>query len=306
MNSQQPARIKGVLSPVVTPFSEDLSVNENKFVDHCKWLVGNGVGLAIFGTNSEANSLSVSERLYLTDKLLEAGIDASRLMPGTGCCSIPDTVKLTQHATKHGAAGVLMLPPFYYKDISEDGLFAYFSEIVERVGSSALRIYLYHIPQVTQVAITESLIERLLKRYPESFAGIKDSSGDWAGTQKFIHAFAANGFDVFPGSEIFMLDALRIGGVGCISATANVNPKGIVELYENWQSYQADALNETMTSIRKTCQMFAVLPAMKDIIATYRKDPTWAKVRPPLMGLDEKSSASLKAKLDLLNFEMKF
>lgn len=105
MNSQQPARIKGVLSPVVTPFSEDLSVNENKFVDHCKWLVGNGVGLAIFGTNSEANSLSVSERLYLTDKLLEAGIDASRLMPGTGCCSIPDTVKLTQHATKHGAAG---------------------------------------------------------------------------------------------------------------------------------------------------------------------------------------------------------
>lgn len=304
MTRQQTPRIKGILSPVVTPFSTDLSVDEERFVQHCQWLLDNGAGLAIFGTNSEANSLSVSERIHLTDRLLESGVDASRLMPGTGCCSIPDTVALTRHAAENGASGVLMLPPFYYKDISEDGLFAYFSEIVERVDSSALRIYLYHIPPVAQVAITPGLIERLLKRYPDSFAGIKDSSGNWEGTQEFIRAFSADGFDVFPGSELFLLDALRSGGAGCISATANVNPAGIVELYENWQSDDADALNEKMIAVRKAFQSVAMLPAMKDMLATYRNDPVWATVRPPLMPLDETASASLKAQLDLLDFEI--
>ena len=128
----------------------------------------NDAGLAIFGTNSEAASLSVDERIFLTDALLEAGVPASKLMPGTGACSIKDAVMPDGHAVENGAAGVLMVPPFYFKGVSDDGVFAYYSEVIEQVGDDRLAIYLYHIPQFTQVPITLGLIERLLKRYPKA------------------------------------------------------------------------------------------------------------------------------------------
>jgi 4-hydroxy-tetrahydrodipicolinate synthase len=218
------ARIQGVLSPVVTPFRSDLSPDAERFVRHCRWLLSQNVGLAAFGTNSEANSLSADERIELLDHLVAAGLDTSRMMPGTGCCALPETVRLTAHALKVGCAGVLMLPPFYYKGVSDDGLFRSFAEVIERVGDRRLRVYLYHIPPVAQVPITLGLIERLLKAYPDSVAGIKDSSGDWGNTKAVLDAFAASGFDVFPGSETFLLASMRAGAVGCISATANIIP----------------------------------------------------------------------------------
>jgi len=186
--SQQ--RIRGVLSPVVTPFNRDLSPDPERFIAHCRWLITQSCGLAVFGTNSEANSLSVNERIALLDALLAADVDPARMMPGTGCCALTDTVRLTEHAVKAGCAGVLMLPPFYYKDVSEDGLFRSFAEVVERVGDSRLRIYLYHIPPVAVVGITVKLVERLLKAYPTAIAGMKDSSGDWSNTESFLKAFA--------------------------------------------------------------------------------------------------------------------
>ena len=178
-----PAPLRGVYAPVLTPFDQQLQPDAARFIAHCKWLVDNGAGLAIFGTNSEAASLSVAERIKLTDELLAAGVPASRLMPGTGACALSDAVELTKHAVEAGAPGVLMLPPFYFKNVSDDGVFAYYSEIIERVGSDKLGIYLYHIPQFTQVPITLSLIERLLKRYPNTVLGAKDSSGDWANSK---------------------------------------------------------------------------------------------------------------------------
>src|SRR5438094_6006007 len=156
-------RIRGVLAPVVTPFKADLSPDRQRFVRHCQWLLSQNCGLAVFGTTSEANSMSVKERMTLLDALVAAGVDPSRMMPGTGCCSLTETVELTAHAVKHGCAGVLMLPPFYYKDVSEEGLYRYFSEVVQRVGDPGLRIYLYHIPPVAVVGVTTKLIERLLK-----------------------------------------------------------------------------------------------------------------------------------------------
>jgi len=158
--------LRGVYAPVITPFDQSLAPDAERFTAHCRWLVGHGAGLAIFGTNSEAASLSVEERLYLTERLLEAGVPADRLMPGTGACALSDAVTLTRHAVAQGAPGVLVLPPFFYKGVPQEGVFAYYSEIIERVGSDKLGIYLYHIPQMTQVPITMSLIERLLKRYP--------------------------------------------------------------------------------------------------------------------------------------------
>jgi len=182
-------RTRGVLAPVVTPF-KDLAPDRQRFIRHCRWLLTQNCGLAPFGTTSEANSMSADERISLLDALVAAGIDPSRMMPGTGCCSITETVALTTHAVKHGCAGVLMLPPFYYKDVSEDGLHRYFSEVVQRVGDARLRIYLYHIPPVAIVGITPKLVERLLRDYPNAIAGMKDSSGNWNNTKTFLDAFA--------------------------------------------------------------------------------------------------------------------
>ena len=114
-----PERLRGVMSPVLTPFNADLSPSPARFVKHCRWLLDQGVGLSIFGTNSEANSLSVSEKRGLLDALIEAGLPAARMMPGTGACALPDTIELTRHAVNAGCAGVLMLPPFYYKGVSD-------------------------------------------------------------------------------------------------------------------------------------------------------------------------------------------
>src|SRR5512134_3300610 len=205
-------RIAGVLSPVVTAFRPDLAADSERFVRQCRWLLSQDVGLAVFGTNSEANSLSVDEKIDLLDRLVGAGLDPARMMPGTGHCALPDSVRLTAHAVKLGCGGVLMLPPFYYKGVSDDGLFRNFAEIIERVGDRRLRVYLYHIPPVAQVPITLSLIERLLKAYPDSVAGMKDSSGDWNNNKAMLDAFAAGGFDVFAGSETFLLANMRDGG----------------------------------------------------------------------------------------------
>src|SRR5881394_3255415 len=183
-------RIRGVLAPVVTPFKADLSPDRERFIAHCKWLLSQNCGLAVFGTNSEANSMSAEERMMLLDALVAAGIDRSRMMPGTGCCSVTETVELTAHAVKHGCAGVLMLPPLYYKNVSEEGLYRYFSEVVQRVGDTRLQIYLYHIPPVAIVGITPKMVERLLTAYPAAIAGMKDSSGDWNNTKTFLDAFA--------------------------------------------------------------------------------------------------------------------
>src|SRR5271170_7924347 len=196
-------RIEGVLSPVVTPFKRDLSPDAGRFVKHCRWLMKSGcAGLAVFGTNSEANSMSVEEKLELLDALVKGGVPASALMPGTGHCALSDSVKMTREVVRLGCGGVLMLPPFYYKGVSDEGLFRNFSEVIERVGDSRLRVYLYHIPPVAQISISIPLIERLLKRYPQTVAGLKDSSGDWNNTKAVLDAFAGAGFDVFAGSEV--------------------------------------------------------------------------------------------------------
>jgi 4-hydroxy-tetrahydrodipicolinate synthase len=301
--SQSP-RIKGVLSPVVTPFNADLSPDPQRFIEQCKWLLSQNCGLAVFGTNSEANSLSVNERIALLDALLAADVEASRMMPGTGCCALTDTVRLTEHAVKGGCAGVLMLPPFYYKDVSEDGLFRSFAEVIERVGDSRLRIYLYHIPPVAVVGITPKLVERLLKAYPTAIAGMKDSSGDWTNTKKFLDAFAKSGFDVFVGSESFLLANMREGGAGCISATANVNPGPIDKLYREWRKSDAPAQQETLNAIRKATGQYIMIPALKAVVAHYSKDPEWVTVRPPLVALLKEQAAKVIQDLEKLDFEM--
>jgi dihydrodipicolinate synthase/N-acetylneuraminate lyase len=375
-------RIRGVLAPVVTPFKDDLSPDTERFVAHCRWLLSQKCGLAVFGTNSEANSLSIEERARLLDELVAAGIDPTRMMPGTGCCSIVETVKLTARAVGHGCAGVLMLPPFYYKDVSEEGLYRYFSEVVQRVGDARLKIYLYHIPPVAVVGITMGLVERLLAEYPSAIAGMKDSSGDWNNTKTFLDAFVRDrqgdsateraarnrhetisksqaarsksqesfkiqqtkgegafgvragqakslnsprnndantdgSFDVFVGSESFLLANMRNGGVGTISATANVNPAAIYKLYaeskrrtpnaraqkkRKTDDQKLDALQVELNVVRETFTRYPMIAALKQAIAICRNDPGWAKVRPPLVDLTPAQAKTLAAELSTIGF----
>ena len=301
---QQLPCLRGGLAPVVTPFTRDLSPDPERFIAHCRWLLGQNCGLAVFGTNSEANSLSVDERMALLEALLAADLDPARMMPGTGCCALTDAVRLTEHAVKAGCAGVLMLPPFYYKDVTEDGLYRHFAEVVERVGDARLRIYLYHIPPVAVVGMTPTLVERLMQRYPSAIAGMKDSSGDWHNTRTMLDAFAASGFDVFPGSEPFLLAGMRHGAAGCISATANVNPAAIDRLYREWRSADADLQQEALNVVRKTVGQYVMIPALKQVIAHYADDPAWVTVRPPLTELTAAQAQQVIVGLKQLGFHM--
>jgi len=297
-------RITGVLSPVVTPFTRDLAPDPERFIRQCRWLLSQDVGLAVFGTNSEANSLSVDEKIELLDRLVAAGLDPARMMPGTGCCALTDSVRLSAHAVKAGCGGVLMLPPFYYKGVSDDGLFRSFAEVIERVGDARLRVYLYHIPPVANVPITLGLAERLIKAYPQQVVGMKDSGGDWANTKAFLDAFATGGFDVFAGSETFLLANMRGGGAGCISATANVNPAPIARLAATWKHDDADAQQAKLDAVRTTMQRYAMIPALKAVIAHHAGDPAWSTVRPPLVDLPADQAAKLVGELGQLGFTM--
>ena len=248
--------------------------------------------------------MSANERISLLDALIASGIDPSRMMPGTGHCAITDSVRLTAHAVKLGCAGVLMLPPFYYKGVSDEGLYRNFSEVVQRVGDSRLRVYLYHIPPVSQVPITLKLIERLLKAYPGTIAGLKDSSGDWNNTKAVLDNFAKSGFDVFAGSESFLLQNMRHGGAGCITAGANVNPAQITSLYDAWKGAGADAMQEAINQVRNALQSVPMIPALKRVIAHYSGDMGWNRLRPPLTELNATEEKQLLRRLEELEFGM--
>jgi 4-hydroxy-tetrahydrodipicolinate synthase len=297
-------RLRGVLSPVLTPFDADLAPSVPRFVRHCRWLLDQGVGLSVFGTNSEANSLTVAEKRGLLDALLEDGVPPERLMSGTGTCAPGDTIELTRHAVAAGCAGVLMLPPFFYKGVSDEGLFRSFAWVIDAVADERLRIYLYHIPPVAQVGLSLALIERLLKAYPRTVAGIKDSSGDWNNTAALLREFQPQGFDVFAGTETVLLPTLRGGGAGCITATGNVNPAAIVDLYEHWTEAGADDKQKALNETRAAFQKLPMIAAMKATIAQQTGDDGWSTVRPPLVEIEAAQRAMLAAELKACGFRM--
>jgi 4-hydroxy-tetrahydrodipicolinate synthase len=296
----------GVIAPVLTPFGEDGTPDPDRFIEHAQWLLEDGcTGLAPFGTTSEANSLGLDERMELLEDLIDAGIEPSKLMPGTGACSITDAAILTQHAVDLGCGGVLTLPPFYYKNPSEEGLFRFFASLVEEVGDDRLKLYLYHIPPVAQVGFSLPLIGRLKKEFPDVVVGLKDSSGDWANTKSIVEAHPD--LEIFPGAELFLLDGLRAGTKGVISATANVGARAMRRLYDNWQGPDADKLQADIGAMRKTVQGFPVIPALKALIAFYRDDPGWAAVRPPFEPLPKAEADRLiKTLADQHGFKLAF
>ena len=293
----------GVLVPVLTPFTPGGEPDAGRFIAFCRWLLDQGAGgLAIFGTTSEANSMSPAERMELLDRLIEAGVPAQKLMPGTGACAMTDAAMLVRHAVGHGCGGVLMLPPFYYKGVSDDGIFAFISGVIDKVGSPALKLFLYHIPPMAVIGFSLDLVGGLITAYPETVVGLKDSSGDWSNTTALLERFP--GFAVFPGSEVFLLDGLRKGAAGCITASGNVNVPGIKKVYDNWRGPRAEALQAEITTLRNTLQAYPMVPALKRIVAHYHNDPSWAAVRPPLVPLDSAQSAALITDLGKVGFAL--
>jgi 4-hydroxy-tetrahydrodipicolinate synthase len=288
---------KGVLAAVLTPMDEDLGPDHGAFADHCHRLLGAGChGLSVFGTTGEANSLSVNERLSALEALAESGVPVEKLLPGTGSCALTDTVRLSRVALETEAAGVLVLPPFYYKGVGDDGLYRFFAEVVERVGDDRLRLYLYHIPQMTGVDLGLPLISRLIDAYPGVVVGTKDSSGDRERITTLCREFP--GFSVFAGTETLLLETLRAGGVGCISATVNVTSRlarRVYDAHEAGKDGEAAALQERLTQLRASIEAYPVIPALKQLMADLTEDKQWRNIRPPLSGLDEKTTKDLLA-----------
>jgi 4-hydroxy-tetrahydrodipicolinate synthase len=280
--------MQGVLAPVLTPFDRELSPDAPRFARFCRALLEEGcTALAPFGTTSEANSLSLEERERLLDALLDAGMPPGKLIPGTGCCAFPDTVRLSRKAARAGCAGVLMLPPFYYKNLTEEGIFRSFAQVIDRVAEPRLRVYLYHIPQVSQVGIPLRVIDRLLKEYRGVVVGMKDSSGDFENTRAVLGAFP--GFEVFVGNERFLLANLREGGVGCITATANVNAAAIARAFRE----RSEERQREIDGVRSLFERLPLIAALKEEVARRTGDPSWRAVRPPLVELTPEQRESL-------------
>ena len=290
--------MNGVFAAVLTPMRDDLSVDRAAYARHCRRLLDEGChGLGIFGTTGEANSLSVAERVTAWEGLVEDGIPADVLLPGTGACALPDAVTLAREALAVGAPGVLALPPFYYKGVSDDGLFRFFAELIERVGDDRLRLFLYHIPPMAQVGFTPELIDRLLDAYPGIVAGTKDSAGDAERIERICKEFPA--LTVFAGSERFLLDTLRWGGDGCISATCNVTAAQSRRVYDLWAADDAgaDAEQAALTETRGFLEGFPPIPALKAILRVRTGDAGWANLRPPLDALDDERARAVAARL---------
>lgn len=298
----------GVLSPVLTPIASDGGIDGRRFYALCRWQLAQGVdGLAVFGTTSEANSLGLADKMRHLEALAENGIPPEKLMPGTGTCSLGDTVMLTKRAVDIGAGGVLLLPPFYYKGVSDDGLFAYVSEVIRQVNDRRLRIYLYHIPPQAVIGWSLPLIQRLVAAFPDTIVGLKDSSGDWDTTQAILDGVPD--FDVFPGSETFLLQGLKAGGAGCISASANVNGAGIravLDAYAAGETTRLESADADMRAVRSVFQSFPLVPALKVAVAHFSGDEAWRTVRPPLMGLDADKTAELLSRLQEIDFTIDF
>ncbi len=296
--------LTGIWCPVLTPLDAELKPDVARFVAHARWLLDAGChGLVLFGTTGEANSFSIEERTQLLEAALEAGLPRERLLVGTGCCALTDSVRLSRHALAQGIAGVLMLPPFYYKDLSDAALFGSFDQVIQRLESDKFKLYLYHFPRLSGVPITVGLIELLCRRYPDTVAGVKDSSGDWQNTRLLLDRFPD--LAIFPGAETLLLAGLEAGAAGCISASCNVNPGAIRKLYDDFHA-GAPALKtqqEDLTAVRKVMQLRPLIPVMKHLLADRRGDPAWRRVRPPFLPLPDVEAEALESELAGLGWQ---
>ena len=288
-----------LVAAALTPLTADLAPHGARLAAHCRWLLQRGcTDVLVMGSTGEANSFSLQERMEALDELVAEGTDPGTLFVGTGCCAVPDTVTLTRHALSLGVRRILMLPPFYYKGVGDDGLFAAFDQVVQQVGDHSLRIYLYHFPRMTAVPFTEALLRRVLSRYPSTVAGMKDSSGDIVSMLRTMRLFP--GFRVLSGTERYLLDILEAGGAGCMTATLNVTSPLARTIAGTAGSEAAARLQGDLTELRAGIEVYPMVAALKHLVARIQERRSWLRMRPPLMPLDANAVARLDALVDRL------
>lgn len=288
----------GVNTAVLTPMRDDLSPDLDRMAAHCRWLLANGcTGLGILGTTGEANSLGLSERIGMMEGLAARGLPVDRMLPGVGTTAITDTVLLLRKAASLGCRGVLVLPPFFYKNPTDDGLFAYFSEVIECAGTGT-KIYLYHFPAQSAVPFGLELVGRLLKAFPGVIKGIKDSSGDFNNTRAYVEHFARDGFEVYCGDDGALHELLKIGGAGSISAASNVSSAFNARVCAGVGTSAGETAQATLSAIRKAVTSVALIPGLKALMARHTGDAAWANVRPPFQKLSAEAAARLFAAFD--------
>ena len=293
--------VTGVFCASATPLTADLSPDLEAFAAHCQTLLDDGCdGIALLGTTGEANSFSSAERHAILEAALSAGIEPSRLLPGTGLANVPETVELTRHALSCGVTTVVMLPPFYYKGVSDDGLFAAYASVIERIGDPRLRVILYHIPQMTGLPISHDLIERLVTAFPETVIGIKDSAGKIENMEAMIARFP--GIAVLAGADPLLLPLMRMGGAGCITATSNLVGRDLAFVFHHAnapdQAAGVAAAQARINAYRDLSNSYVQIPAIKAMVGRRHGHPGWVRTRPPLLPTTAAEQADLARRLD--------
>jgi len=292
-----PARLGGVFAAALTPVGANLEPDLERVVAHCGRLLRDGCdGINLLGTTGEAVSFSVAQRLAVMEAIAVSGLPLERFMVGTGASALADAVTLTAAAARLGFAGALVLPPFYYKGVGDEGLVAHFAALIERVAAPALRLYLYHFPALSGVPFTPASIARLVSAYPATIAGLKDSSGDMAYADAIVAAFP--GLAVFPSTEAILLDARRRGFAGCISATVNVTAPLAGRVWRANGSAEAAADQAALSALRATIARRPLVPAIRHAAARLFADPAFARMLPPLVPLSPDEARALDAELD--------
>ena len=287
---------KAVYSAVLTPFKKDLTIDTKLFISHCEFLLKNNISLAPLGTTGEANSISVSEKIDLIKTLASSDLPKEKIIIGTGNTSFVDAALLTKTAVENKIYSVLLLPPFYYKNVSDEGVYQYYKEIINKVKSKNLRVFLYNIPQVSGVTISIDLVNRLKKDFSVLITGIKDSSGNFENTKKYKEI---KNFIVYPGSEKFLYDGLHSGCSGCISATTNVNIEA-AKLINTFDKAEGQLINKKIKSVRDVFEKYPVIAALK--ATKIKEDSNWSNIRPPFVALSDQQRSNLVKDLKDVNF----
>lgn len=284
--------ITGLWAAMTTPLDAEGKVDCTGLVKHGKWLMENGCdGLVPFGTTGEGTSFSAREKLVAAEALLNAGIPADRIAVGTGCPAIPDTIALTRDAMGLGMVHAMVLPPYYYRDVTEQGIEDAFAQIIEEVGSDRLRVCAYHIPQVSGVAVPASALGRLRRRYGKMMAGVKDSTGDFESFRAFRREAPEVGTLV--GAETLIARARDEGGVGTICGMVNLVPHLVRAMM---QGHDGTANMEAAVAAMEA----PFIPMLKAVLAAQTGDATWRNVRAPFRAADPARAARIAAALALI------
>ncbi len=288
-------KLHGVIAAIATAVDEKGEPDCARSAALAGFLLANGCdGLNVLGTTGEATSFSLEQRKRVMTAYRDAGLPLERLMVGAGAASVADAVALTRHAAELGFAGALVLPPFYYKGVPDDGLVVYVATIVKATAANAIPIYLYHFPSQSGLPWHVNLVKRLRAEFGARIAGLKDLSGDMAYAREATTV--APGFKVFPSTEAVLMEARAGAFAGCISATANLNADLCARA---WRNGDAGALDAAV-SIRKLFDGKQLVPGVKALIAHIHRDPAWARVQPPLSAFSAEEQSAVAAGYDRL------